>query len=51
MIEGAYRMTDEQKLYMYLLRCAIRGEEEQEEIQDRVYKKGIRIKNIIRKTE
>lgn len=32
MIEGAYRMTDEQKLYMYLLRCAIRGEEEQEEI-------------------
>ena len=27
------------------------GEEEQEEIQDRAYKKGIRIKNIIRKTE
>ena len=26
-------------------------EEEQEEIQDRAYKKGIRIKNIIRKTE
>lgn len=27
------------------------GKEEQEEIQDRVYKKSIRIKNIIRKTE
>lgn len=32
MVEEAYRITDEWKLYMYLLRCAIRGEQEQEEV-------------------
>lgn len=30
-MERAYRITEEWKLYMYLLRCAIRGEKEQSE--------------------